>query len=161
MNSIKTVLQFLKKNNLILTTAESCTGGRIIHLLSSVPSCGDCIESAYVVYSAEAKKRILGVKSKTIKLFTLTSEEVAREMAIGALKKSMSNVAIASTGIAGSKPMDGIPPGTVCFAWAFKQSLDPVLFSTTYRFEGKRSQIQTQASYYALQHIEHYFSQIP
>lgn len=161
MKPIKPVLMFLKKHDLLLTTAESCTGGRIIHLLSSISSCGDCIESAYVVYSANAKKRILGVKAKTIKQFTLTSEEVAREMALGALNKSEANVAIASTGIAGSQPMDGIPPGTICFAWAFKQSTAAIVFSTTHQFEGKRAQIQTQAAYYALQQIEPYFFQIP
>lgn len=81
-------------------------------------------------------------------------------MALGALKKSSANVAIASTGIAGSKPMDGIPPGTICFSWAFKQNQNPKVFSITHQFEGKRVQIQTKASYYALQHIEHYFSQL-
>lgn len=99
MNKIKAVLSYLKENHLILTTAESCTAGQIIHLLAKIPGSGECLDAGFVVYSENAKKRILNVKQNTIDDYTLTSEEVAREMAQGALKHSLANVVVATTGL--------------------------------------------------------------
>lgn len=91
----------------------------MVALLAAVPGTGEVLESGYVVYSPSAKKRLLGVSPQTIERYGLTSEAVAWEMALGALKDSDATVAIASTGVAGPQPQDGIAPGTVCFAWAF------------------------------------------
>ncbi len=66
---IKDVLHYLKKHNLILTTAESCTAGRIIHLLAKIPGSGACLDTGYVVYSVAAKKRLLNVKQETMGLW--------------------------------------------------------------------------------------------
>lgn len=93
------VVAYLKQHSLYLTTAESCTAGRIISLLAQVPGCGEVVESGYVVYSPEAKQRLLGVSADTIRWFNLTSNEVAREMALGALRNSPANAVIATTGI--------------------------------------------------------------
>src|SRR4051812_48300189 len=112
MKEIKAILKYLKNENLVLTTAESCTAGRIIHLLAKYPGSGECLDAGFVVYSKRAKKRILKVKQTTIDKYTLTSEEVAIEMVLGALEHSDANVAISSTGIAGPKPMDGVSVGT-------------------------------------------------
>ena len=112
-------LFYLRTHNLVLTTAESCTAGAMVSLLAAVPGTGEVLESGYVVYSPSAKRRLLGVSQQTIERYGLTSEAVAWEMALGALKDSDATVAIASTGVAGPEPQDGIAPGTVCFAWAF------------------------------------------
>lgn len=156
MKNIESVLKYLKKNDLILTTAESCTGGKIIQLLSRIPKSGESLDTGYVVYSADAKKIVLGVQQKTIDRFTLTSEEVARQMVVGALKKSASNVVVATTGIAGSQPMDGVDPGTVCFGWGFQDGAKQQIFSDTHKFNGTRIQVIANAAAYVLKKIPFY-----
>ena len=141
---------YLRENRLVLTTAESCTAGKIVTLLSEVEGSGEFIESGYVVYSPQAKQRLLHVSPYTIETFNLTSVEVAREMAIGALRDSTANVALATTGILGPEDVDGIPAGTVCFAWAFQSGGKRCVFSHEQRFFGSRCQVQAEASEYAL-----------
>lgn len=150
MNKIKAVLDYLKANTLILTTAESCTAGRIIHLLAQISGSGESLDAGYVVYSIDAKKRLLGVNQQTIDQFTLTSEAVAHEMVSGALKNSAANVVVATTGIAGPEPMDGVPEGTVCFGWGFKLHEDLITYTETKHFKGSRTEILTLAAEYAL-----------
>jgi PncC family amidohydrolase len=156
MTCAETVVDYLRRHSLVLTTAESCTAGKIVTLLAEVPGSGDWIESGYVVYSVEAKKRLLGVNPYTIKTFNLTSCEVAREMALGALRDSTATVAVATTGILGPDDVDGIPPGTICFAWAFQLAGICAVFTRKRRFCGSRQQVQLQASEHALKQIPHF-----
>ncbi|EPF65656.1 CinA family protein [Pseudomonas syringae] len=147
------VATYLKRHSLYLTTAESCTAGRIISLLAEIPHCGDVVESGYVVYSPEAKHRLLGVSFKTIENFNLTSNEVAQEMALGALRDSPANVVIATTGLCGTEDVDGIPAGTVCFAWGFLVDGRTTVFTRRHRFFGDRHKMQADAALYALHHL--------
>ncbi|MGI4840269.1 MAG: CinA family protein [Janthinobacterium lividum] len=147
------VTDYLKTNALLLSTAESCTAGQMIALLASIPGSGQLLESGYVVYSPEAKQRILHVSGKTIEVYGLTSEEVAIEMAEGALKGGPANVAVATTGVAGPDAMDGIDPGTVCMAWLFTRGDHVAVFTQTEHFAGDRYQVQLGASLYALDKI--------
>ncbi|KTD22869.1 putative 17.2kDa protein, CinA-related competence damage protein [Legionella lansingensis] len=160
MKKLKKVLDYLKEKDLILTTAESCTAGQIIHLLANYAGSGECLDAGYVVYSESAKKRLLGVKQKTIDTFTLTSEEVAREMVEGALHNSEANVVIATTGIAGPDSINGIPPGTICFGWGFDLGKKLVIYSETKRFKGTKTQILNLAAKYALVKIPFYHTQL-
>lgn len=149
MKEIEAVLDYLKEKKLVLTTAESCTAGRVINLLAKIPGSGESLDAGFVVYSAKAKKRVLHVKQNTINQFTLTSEEVAREMVQGALKHTVADVVVATTGVAGPGDKEDIPEGTVCFAWGFKlQKIS--LFSETRHFSGSRNYIFTRAATYAL-----------
>lgn len=148
-------LGYLKDNHLILTTAESCTAGCMVALLAAVPGTGEVLESGYVVYSPSAKKRLLGVSPETIERYGLTSEAVAWEMALGALRNSDANVVIATTGIAGPAPESGIPPGTMCFAWAFAG--EPVaVFTRTQRFFGERADVMREGALFGLTRLSHY-----
>lgn len=149
-------VDYLRRHSLMLTTAESCTAGKIVTLLSEVEGSGEFIESGYVVYSPQAKQRLLHVSPSTIETFNLTSVEVAREMALGALRDSTANVAVATTGILGPDDVDGIPAGTVCFAWAFQSGGKRCLFSREQRFFASRCQVQEEASEYALQWLPHF-----
>ncbi len=149
-------VDYLRQNDLLLTTAESCTAGKIVMLLSEVEGSGQLIESGYVVYSPEAKQRLLRVSAQTIETFNLTSCEVAREMALGALYDSSANVAVATTGILGPEDVDGIPAGTICFAWGFQTGGIRRLFSDTHRFHGSRRDVQQQAAEYALTQLPHF-----
>ncbi|MGQ3889749.1 CinA family protein [Legionella sp. CNM-1927-20] len=160
MKTVKEVVDFLKENDLTLVTAESCTAGQILALLGKIEGCGSCLEAGFVVYSSQAKKRLLGVKPTTIKKYTLTSEEVALEMAKGALKDSSANVVIATTGITGDEPMDGIAPGTVCFAWGVKKKGTLKLASATKRFQGTRAAVQLKAAKYALLRLSTYYHKL-
>jgi PncC family amidohydrolase len=156
MFTAETTIAYLREHRLRLTTAESCTAGKIVTLLSEVPGSGDFIESGYVVYSPEAKQRLLNVSPKTIKTFNLTSCEVAREMALGALRDSPANVALATTGILGPDDVDGIPAGTICFAWAFQVEGGQSVFTRQLRFFGSRREVQLLAAEHALETLSHF-----
>jgi len=160
MNIIESMLDYLKEHELQLTTAESCTAGKVVGLLSEVPGSGGCIESGYVVYSPEAKQRLLGVKPETIEQHNLTSEAVAREMAAGALRDSPAQVAIANTGLAGPGGADGIPQGTVCFAWGYRMGDDIVLYAETQHFPGDREAVQLAAARHSLAGVVPYHQRL-
>ncbi len=159
MSIAAATIDCLKQHRLLLTTAESCTAGKIITLLSQVEGSGACIECGYVVYSEEAKQRLLGVSAYTIKTFNLTSCEVAREMAQGALRDSPAQVAVATTGLLGPDSIDGIPPGTVCFAWAYHLNGAVKVFSRKERFIGSREQVQVLAAEYALKGVVRFLNE--
>lgn len=146
-------VEFLKAANLTLATAESCTGGRIAALLTEASGCGDCLECGYVVYSPSSKERELGVQAATINAFGLTSQEVAEEMARGALHHSGADIAVATTGITGDEPMDGVAPGTVCFAWAYRSGEAVTVTTREECFAGSRKDVQLNSSLYALEGV--------
>ncbi|MBV4518455.1 CinA family protein [Pseudomonas sp. SWRI74] len=147
---------YLREHSLVVTTAESCTAGKIVTLLSEVEGSGEFIECGYVVYSPQAKQRVLHVSPHTIETFNLTSVEVATEMAMGALRDSTANVAVATTGILGPEDVDGIPAGTICFAWAFQLAGGCHVFSDEQRFAGTRCQVQKEATEYALERLPYF-----
>lgn len=156
MSTVEEVMEYVREHELMLTTAESCTAGAIVSRLASVPGCGSYVDAGYVVYSPAAKKRLLGVRQATLDRFNLTSQEVALEMAAGALKDSEANVVVANTGLAGPGEVDGIPPGTLWFAWGFRLDGRVHLFSELRRFPGERQEIIDAAADYALAQIPAY-----
>lgn len=137
---VETLGKELKAKNLKVATAESCTGGGISYWLTSLPGSSNWFDCGVVSYSDEAKIALLGVKPHTLAVLGSVSEQTAREMAEGLLKKSNADVSIAVTGIAG--PTGGTPDkpiGTVWIAWAGKN------FETTTKvdiFPGNRHDIR-------------------
>jgi nicotinamide-nucleotide amidase len=107
----------LKKN--VLASAESCTGGMLSTAITDIPGSSTVFECGFVTYSNLSKMRILGVREETLKTFGAVSEEVAAEMAIGALYNSKANLAISITGVAGPGGTTAKPEGMVCFSIAF------------------------------------------
>lgn len=152
-NCAAEVLAYMKRNGLVLATAESCTSGLIAAEIADVAGAGGCLDRAFVTYSEQAKIEMLGVRKVTIDEHNLTSEAVAREMAVGALKRSSANVAIANTGVVDAADAT-IPPGTQCFGWAFKLR-DGTSFCVTERklFEGDRRVIREESADYALSQL--------
>jgi len=147
------LVRFLKDRSLRLVTAESCTAGLIASCVADAEGAGGLLECAYVTYSPNAKQRCLGVRPETWEQFNLTSEQVAREMALGALERSDATLAIANTGVTDAVDPD-IPPGTQCYAWAFRcDGGDPVVFSETKRFTGDRNTIRHDSARYALDRV--------
>ncbi len=84
-----------------VTTAESCTGGLIAGALTSVSGASNCVGAGYVTYSNEAKEQALTVSVENLNKFGAVSQEVALDMAAGALNVSNADLALAVTGIAG------------------------------------------------------------
>jgi nicotinamide-nucleotide amidase len=116
--------RFLKacaRRKILAATAESCTGGMIISLLTDIPGSSSMVDRGFVTYSNEAKAEMLGVSTATLEKHGAVSAETAHEMAAGALKNSRAGVALAVTGIAG--PDGGSaekPVGLVWFGIALK-----------------------------------------
>ncbi len=118
------VLIKLQQYNLKITTAESCTGGLIASMLTSVSGSSKCFEAGFVTYSNDTKSSLIAVPKQTIKQYGAVSKEVVMAMALGAIEKSGANLAIAVSGIAG--PNGGSvekPVGTVWLAWGSKKHL--------------------------------------
>jgi PncC family amidohydrolase len=159
-HNLESVLRYLEVQKLKLVTAESCTAGLTASLLAEQPGSGSWLDCAFVTYSVSAKCSLLGVRRETIERCNLTSEEVAREMAEGALRLSRANVALADTGLAGPDGADGIAPGTVCMAWAFERDGQCVTFSETRKFEGDRNQVRQSAAQYLIGRIWHYHVEV-
>jgi len=112
----------LLEHELVLSTAESCTGGLIASGITSEAGASQVFEAGYVVYSNRQKEQTLGVAGQSLRDFGAVSEEVVREMVTGTLARSGADIALAISGIAG--PDGGTPDkpvGTVWIAWGTKQ----------------------------------------
>jgi nicotinamide-nucleotide amidase len=113
------VLALAKCQNFTLVTAESCTGGLLAAVLSEAPGAGDRLQGGFTVYTKQQKTIALGVSPAQLDRETAVSESVARTMAEGALTRSIADISVAVTGVAGPAPdEDGNPVGLVHFAAA-------------------------------------------
>ena len=119
-DTIEVVLgRILKNNQLTLATAESCTGGKIAQLLTSVPGASAYFKGSVVSYATESKINVLGVSKELIDAYTVVSKEVASAMAMNVQKMMQTDYAIATTGNAGpTKGEADAEVGTVCIALA-------------------------------------------
>lgn len=143
------VSQVLKRQGLVLTTAESCTGGWVAQTVTSVGGSSHWFDRGFVTYTNLSKQELLGVSAETLLRHGAVSEQTVRAMAEGALTRSQAQVALAVTGIAG--PEGGSlekPVGTVWFAWAGKIR-DTV--SVRHFFSGNRQSIRRDAVAMALE----------
>lgn len=95
------VVTMLKENHLKLATAESCTGGLIGKRITNVSGASEVFECGIIAYANEIKHRILGVSEDALRQYGAVSEEVAKQMAVGALRISGADIAVSVTGIAG------------------------------------------------------------
>lgn len=118
MTKAAEVLQAARARGLRIATAESCTGGLISAALTEVAGSSDVFDRGFVTYSNAAKRDMLGVTQASLDAFGAVSEQVAREMAEGALARSASHLAVSVTGIAGPGGSDHKPEGRVCFGLA-------------------------------------------
>ncbi|MAL79668.1 MAG: damage-inducible protein CinA [Sneathiella sp.] len=105
-----------------LATAESCTGGLIGGALTDIAGSSDVFDRGFVTYSNKAKALVLGVNTETLRSVGAVAEETAREMALGAVNVSGTDIAVAVTGIAGpGSAAPGKPAGLVHLAVATKE----------------------------------------
>lgn len=115
----KEVVSLCNQKKIMLSAAESCTGGLVVGALTEIPGASKCLMVSFVTYSNYMKTKFLGVAEETMDGKGAVSEETAREMASGALKAATSDIAVAITGIAGPKGGSPEKPvGTVHFSSA-------------------------------------------
>lgn len=157
MVNLEQIVAYLKEHDIFLATAESCTAGLVVSELARVPGSGGCIDCGLAVYSPQSKNRYLNVAFDTMDEYGLTSEEVALEMVLGALKRNNASAALSNTGVAGpSSPDDGTPVGRVCFGWAIRYDESTYSFSESCDFEGDRNEVRLAAAHYALERLPYY-----
>ena len=133
----------LKENNLKISTAESCTGGNIARLITSVPGSSDYFEGSIIAYSNRLKREKLGIPVEILERYGAVSQQVVERMAAGVTGELGSDCGIASSGIAG--PGGGThekPVGTVWMAVSYKGLVE----SRKFQFGGSRERIIEQAS---------------
>lgn len=118
MTDAAKVLDAARARGLMIATAESCTGGLIAGALTAVPGSSDVVDRGFVTYSNAAKIEMLGIRPETLDQFGAVSEEIAREMADGALARSKAALTVSVTGIAGPGGSEHKPEGRVCFGLA-------------------------------------------
>ena len=144
----------MRRVGALITTAESCTGGLLAQVLTETAGSSEWFERGFVTYSNQAKVDLLGVLAVTLQAQGAVSEEVAREMAAGALAHSAAALALAVTGIAGpGGAVEGKPVGTVCFGWALALPDDGpeiLVRSAQLQFAGDRAAVRRQSAAHAL-----------
>ena len=141
----------LIKNHLRIALAESCTGGLVCQHLTNIPGSSTWFDRGFITYSNEAKIELLKVDQTTLLKFGAVSQEVASEMALGALKESHAQIALSITGIAG--PSGGStekPVGTVFFAIA---QHNKIIFNASKVFPGLRENIRESSCLFALNQV--------
>lgn len=131
------ILNLLIADGKTLSTAESCTGGYIGHLLTSIPGSSRAYEGGAISYSYDLKKHMLGVLQETLDTYGAVSKETVEEMALGAIQEFKTDYSIACSGIAGpSGGTEDKPVGTVWVAVAKGNKV----FSKKFQFGNLRMQ---------------------
>jgi len=154
LNDAEELSELLKANGLTIAVAESCTGGYLSRVLTSIPGASSYFDCGYITYSNQSKIEVLGVDMQTLETYGAVSEEVALEMVIGVATQSHSDVAVSITGVAG--PSGGTPEkpvGMVCFGFSYKGKTN----TNTQLFSGDRSNIVSQSVSYALTQVSSRF----
>ncbi len=134
--------KMLKNGGKIMCTAESCTGGLISCFITEISGSSEWFDRAFITYTNEAKKDMLGVSGATLAQFGAVSEQTVREMVKGAVSSSLGTVGVAVSGIAG--PTGGTPDkpvGTVWMAWMYP---DGIIEAECQHFAGDRQSVRLQ-----------------
>ena len=147
----------LQAKDLLLATAESCTGGGVAQAITEIAGSSDWFDCGFVTYSNASKTELLDVSAALIAQHGNVSEEIAAAMAEGGLANSNAHVALSTTGIAGpGGAVPGKPVGTICFAWTSgdKTQTERLIFA------GDRQAVREQTVRHALQgllrFLQHY-----
>ena len=145
---IQTLSQLLTDQSLTLSVAESCTGGSLSALLTSVSGSSTYFDRGYITYSNQAKMDMLDVDAEVLGRFGAVSEQIAFEMVNGVIQNSHSDIAVSITGIAG--PTGGTvekPVGMVCFGFYVKDKH----FVKTQHFSGDRETVVASSIDFVIQ----------
>lgn len=147
-NSVDILSAILKKKELTLSIAESCTGGMITAAITDRAGSSSFFDRGFITYSNQAKIEMLSVPEDLIKTYGAVSIECAESMAMGALKNSSADIAVSVTGIAGPGGCsEEKPVGLVYIGIA---TLSHHSFVKEYNFSGNRASVREQAAKTAL-----------
>lgn len=139
------LIDLARERGVMISTAESCTGGLVAGAITEIPGSSDVFDRGFVTYSNAAKTELLGVDPALIETHGAVSEDVARAMAAGALAHSHAHLAVSITGVAGPGGSDRKPEGMVCFGIATEAN-DPhaetVQFGPVGRSEVRRASVE-------------------
>ena len=124
MSLAKDVVERASAAGILIATAESCTGGMISAAITAIAGSSRVLDRGFVTYSNAAKMDMLGVCAETLDTQGAVSEQVAAEMAAGALKHSNATISVSVTGIAGPGGSDFKPEGRVCFGIATNDGVE-------------------------------------
>ena len=152
---MKKLFEFLKENNLTISTAESCTGGMIASAITNVSGASEFFGTGVVTYSNDAKIKLIGVQKETLEKYGAVSEQTACEMAEGILMLGNADVSVAVTGIAG--PTGGTaekPVGLVYIGVSGKFGT----FAYKNNFNGNRDEVRTQTVIRAFELVYDYLT---
>lgn len=134
------LLELCRDRNILLATAESCTGGLVAAALTAMAGSSDVFERGFVTYSNEAKAAMLGVPVALIASHGAVSEPVARAMAEGAIRHSRANLAVSVTGVAG--PGGGSAEKPVGLVWIAAARQGGAVISERHLFPGDRTAVR-------------------
>lgn len=152
INILEKVSKTLHQKNLLLTSAESCTGGWLAKKITDLSGSSAIFDRGFITYSNDSKQEMLGVQKSTIEDFGAVSEPVVKEMVRGALNHSNADIAIAISGVAG--PGGGStekPVGMVCFGLMRRGKK---ALAVTEIFVGNRDKVRLLAVDFALHEID-------
>lgn len=147
IDAAKKLVEICTEHKIKAATAESCTGGMISELITSVSGSSAVIEFGLCSYSNRIKHEILGVSEATLEKFSEYSEQCAKEMAEGARRVSGADIAVSTTGVAG--PSGGTsehPVGEVFIGLSSSKGV----FAKRFLFSGNRDEVRRSAAYEAL-----------
>jgi nicotinamide-nucleotide amidase len=144
----------LTRREKTLALAESCTGGLMAHLFTTLAGSSAYFRLSAVTYANDTKERVLGVRRETLQTHGAVSEAVAREMAVGACRVGMADFGLSTTGIAGpSGGTETKPVGMVCIGLCTAQSLQSWCLI---RDTGERKANQRLFAALALERLYHF-----
>ncbi|HIG88457.1 CinA family protein [Candidatus Thioglobus sp.] len=146
--TIQDLSQLLINKSFTISVAESCTGGNLSALLTSISGSSVYFDRGYITYSNQAKVDMLNVQTASLKSFGAVSEQIATEMVKGVMKNSNSDIGVSVTGIAG--PTGGTknkPVGMVCFGFCIQDKC----FSITQNFKGNRETVVASSVDFVIQ----------
>ncbi|MGS4915942.1 MULTISPECIES: CinA family protein [Mameliella] len=147
MSIARQVIEKASESGVSITTAESCTGGMVAAALTDIAGSSAVFERGFVTYSNAAKTEMLGVLPATLEAHGAVSEEVVREMALGARAAARADVAVAISGIAGPGGSEFKPEGRVCYGLA---SATGVITETIEHGAIGRAEVRAAATKHAL-----------
>lgn len=136
-NSLSELTKFLLRNALQISTAESCTGGLLSSRLTDMAGSSAYIKANFVTYSNEAKQRFLNVSEETLKTYGAVSAECAREMAVGLLKLTGSDIVLCTTGVAGPSSSESKPVGLIYVACGYNGNITVKEFKLNPKYNRK------------------------
>jgi nicotinamide-nucleotide amidase len=124
MGSETIIARLLTEAGLTLATAESLTGGRLGHLITTVPGASNYYKGGVISYATETKQQVLGVDAEILAKFGPVSRETALAMAVGVRRLLNADIGLSTTGVAGPTEQDGHPVGTLYVGIADSHGVD-------------------------------------